>query len=268
LSKANKFVWGEDWPAGDNGMIFSYDELRKYIKHMKAFGRVVSLGEWDGSNAIILRHDVDFDIEPAYRLSLVESECNVTSSFFIMTTCGHYNTLSLSNRKKIRTMAEMGFEIGLHFDPTVYGDVDEAQLGKYLDKEAEILSFAAGVPVKSISLHNPSVHGRYPIFDGYNNAYDKKIFSGNNYLSDSRMLFHDKNPYQFIERVKEHPVQVLLHPLHYSEEKSGYPQIFYEHIKRYVESIDNQFRVNSTYVSQLKHGDLLSFIISNGRDDS
>lgn len=244
-------------------MIFSYDELKKFIKHMKKIGKIVSLDEWDGSNAIILRHDVDFDIEPAYRLSLVESECGIRSSFFIMVTCNSYNPLSLPNRKKIRKMVEMGFEIALHFDPTVYGDVDEEQLVKFVDREAEMLSFAAGVPIKSISLHNPSVHGQYPIFKNYNNAYDKKIFSDTNYLSDSRMVFIDKSPYEFIKLVQEHPVQVLLHPLHYSEKNCSYPEIILKHVKQHVDSIDGEFRFNSTYVNQLKHGDLFSFVVNS-----
>lgn len=245
-------------------MIFSYDELIKFIERMKKLGSIVPLGEWDGSNAIILRHDVDFDIEPAYRLAQLESECGIVSSFFIMTTCDLYNPLSSPNRKKIRKMVEMGFEIALHFDPTVYGDVGEKLLGEFVDIEADILSLAAGIPIKSISLHNPSIHGQYPIFKKYNNAYDEKIFSDKHYLSDSRMVFRDKDPFTFIEQVKEHPVQVLLHPLHYSEKRCSYPEIFYKHVEEYVDSIDSQFQVNSTYVNQLKQeGGLFPFIVKN-----
>ena len=64
-------------------------------------------------------------------------------------------------------------------------------------------------------------------------AYDKKIFSDEYYLSDSRMDFRGKNPYTFAERVKKHPIQILLHPIHYTKKGLKYPDIFHKFIKRF-----------------------------------
>ena len=44
-------------------MIFKYAEFKKFIDHMKNLWKILPLGEWDFSNAIILRHDVDFDTQ-------------------------------------------------------------------------------------------------------------------------------------------------------------------------------------------------------------
>ena len=235
-----------------------------YLKFIKSIRKITPLGDWDGSNAVILRHDVDFDIEHAYQLALIEAESDVRSTFFILTSCTTYNPLSASNRKKLYEMAKMGFEIGLHFDPTLYGDVDEAQLKAFVDQEARIVSCITGVSVKSVSLHNPSIHGKYPLFDGYNNTYDRRIFSDASYLSDSRMDFRGKNPFTFVKKVKDCPIQILLHPVHYSEKGLAYPDIFYEHIKRYTDAIDNSFRVNSTYEAQISSMGLFSYIINKG----
>jgi hypothetical protein len=160
-------------------------------------------------------------------------------------------------------MKDSGFDIGLHFDPTVYGDADEIKLRKSVDLEAGMLSSITGGPIKSISLHNPSYHGLYPLFEGYRNAYSPAIFSDDRYLSDSRMDFRNKDPYLFAEKVKEFPIQILLHPFHYSEEGHNYPELFKMLLKEYILDIDRSFRkYNSAYAQQLSAHDLFSYIKS------
>lgn len=246
-------------------MFFKYAEFRKFIEHLKSFGKIVPLGEWDFSNAVILRHDVDFDVGAAHRLALVEADCDIRSTFFFLTTCHTYNPFSALNREKLCEMRALGFEIGLHFDPAIYGDVSVTKLKEFVDKEAEMLSTIIDMPVQSISLHNPSIHGQYPMFEGYRNTYDKHIFSDDCYLSDSRMEFGEKNPYTFVEKVKEHPIQILLHPLHYSETGLGYPDVFYEYLRDYTDTIDNSFRVNSTYEKLMSTTNLFSYIVNKGK---
>ena len=243
-------------------MIFKYAEFKNFICYTKGFGNIVPLCEWNTSNAIILRHDVDFDVEAAYRLALIEAEHDIRSTFFFLTTCHTYNLFSIPNRIKLCEIAKLGFEIGLHFDPTVYGNLSVQKLEVLADQESEMLSLITGVPIKSISLHNPSIHERYPLFKKYNNAYDKKFFSDVCYLSDSRMDFRGKNPYTFVKKIKEYPIQILLHPLHYSEDNLTYPDIIYEHIKSYTDVIHSRFLLNSTYHTKMSSQDLLSHMVN------
>jgi len=247
-------------------MIFKYAEYRKFLVHMKNHGEILPLGEYASSNAIILRHDVDFDIEAAYRLALIEAEYGIRSTFFILTTCRTYNPFSVSNRTKLEEMVKLGFEIGLHFDPTIYNTSNIDRLTDFVNKEAEMLSCVSGRSVCSISLHNPSIHGQYPLFKGYRNAYDSLFFSDEFYFSDSRMEFRGKNPYEFVERVKKHTIQVLLHPLHFTEDGIEYPDIFCKYLKDHVDAIDDVFKVNSTYTRLMKKKDLFSYFINKWRE--
>jgi hypothetical protein len=244
-------------------MIATYTEYKQIIRFMMDNGRVTSFAQWDLSNAIILRHDVDLDIDSAYELSKIEVELGVRSSYFFLLNCDTYNVFSMNNRQKLKEMADLGFEIGLHFDPSIYGNVSHAKLAEYVEKESQLLFEVSGFKVKTISLHNPSVLGNYPLFSGYNNAYDESFFSDDYYLSDSRMDFNGKDPYQFIKKVKTHTVQVLLHPLHYSEKRQEYPEIFRQHVKRYVDKIDEDFSINSKYASQMSSSNLFSYVINN-----
>lgn len=240
---------------------FTYKNLKEFLCYMKTISKVTSLANWDGSNAIILRHDVDLDVRAAYNLSLIEKECDVESTFFIMTTCYFYNPLFLENRKKLSEMANNGFEIGLHFDPTVYGDISMNELKRKVDMEVKILESIVNREVKSISLHNPFIHGQYPIFKGYRNAYHKDIFYDEVYLSDSCMNFRGKNPFEFIKKSKKQPIQILLHPIHYTEEGNNYIAIFCNYILEMTEYIDMNLRVNSTYSSLIGNKKLVDYFI-------
>ena len=144
-------------------------------------------------------------------------------------------------------MSDMGHEIGLHFDPTLYGSNVEMSL----KKEIDILSFAIQDTVQSISLHSPSIHGQYPLFKGYNNAYDPRMFSDENYISDSRFSFRGKDPFEFLKNIDNSMVQILLHPMHFAVAGGGYDEIFCESFIRHMNEVHRNFIVNSTYLDQV-----------------
>lgn len=228
-------------------MIFKYDQFREFITEIKNSGRLQLFKDWKGEKVFLLRHDVDFDIYLAHQLAQIEKEENVISTFFILTSCETYNVLNKKNRLLLREMIEMGHEIGLHFDPTLYNE----NLEVALEKEIEILSFAIDEQVKSVSLHNPSIHGQFPVFEGYVNAYDPRLFSNENYISDSRFLFRGKNPFEFLKNIDKGMIQILLHPMHYSITGGGYDEILCNTFIRYMNDIHNTFKENSTYFDQI-----------------
>ncbi len=230
---------------------FTYDSLRALLEHGRTIAPITTMRARRSDGCIVLRHDVDFDICQAYELSKIEKKMDVTSTFFIMTTCPTYNPRAKENRKMIKEMAADGFEIGLHFDPTVYGDVDMTVLKKHVDAEAAVLENITGWKITSISLHNPSVTGMYPIFEGYDNAYSKEIFSDDLYISDSCKNFRGKDPFSFLEKAREHTVQMVLHPIHWSNDGASYPEAFSRYFARNAESIDHYFQVNPTYILDL-----------------
>lgn len=245
----------------DTQLIFKYEYLKNFIFHATKITKIVSFANWNDENCIILRHDVDFDLKAAYNVSLIEEECGVESTFFIMTTCDTYNPLSPKNRLMLLKMANNGFEIGLHFDPTVYGDIPQNELNSKVDLEVKILESIIGQKIKSISLHNPSIHGQYPKFEGYINAYNMDFFNDESYMSDSCMNFRGKDPFEFVSKANEKPIQILLHPLHYTENGEDYIQIFTSFILDLTEKIDNNFRANPTYSSLIGQNHLTDYVI-------
>ncbi len=241
-------------------IIFRYDELKKFFTVVNERYRVFRLDEWDGSNGVILRHDVDLSVRAAYDLASLEKDCGIRASYFFLTTSHAYNPASPVNRRRLQEMVDWGFEIGLHFDTGAADDRDHKETEKRLDAEAAFLSSITQVPVKSISLHNPSVRGKYPLFEGYLNAYDPRIFSPTTYLSDSRMKFQTDLA-GFIAKAERQTVQLLLHPMHYSTAGGTYKEIFYAAIEEFLAVLDEEFRANDTYAGELDVG-LFTYLAS------
>ncbi|MBA3045806.1 MAG: hypothetical protein FP824_06295 [Euryarchaeota archaeon] len=226
---------------------FTYADFEDFVKYAMDIAPICALANWDGKRSIIMRHDVDFDIPSAYKLAKMEKKIGIQSTFFIMTTNRYYNPLFPANSDLLRSMSNDGFEIGLHFDPSIYENASHQELENKVKLECSILESIIGKPIRSISLHNPSLSGQYPMFEGYINAYSNEIFSDDNYMSDSCMDFRGKNPYEFVKKAKDSTLQIVFHPMHWSEEGLDYIGFFTKFINNLTDNIDETFRANRTY---------------------
>ncbi len=223
--------------------LFRLNELRRFLIYCRDNFPVLPLRAINDQPALFLRHDIDLDLEPALQLARFESECGVSSTFFVQLTALTYNALTEENRARIREIHRLGFEIGLHFDCAVHRD-DRAEVA--MMREAEMLADIVGEPIRSVSLHAPSVTGKYPLFQQMLNAYDPAIFGPGIYLSDSCMRFrHD--PWAFVEQARHRVVQLLLHPLHFTADGDDYSKIFVRHHARVLQAVDKLWRINEGY---------------------
>lgn len=239
---------------------FSHNGLKQFLIHLKKQREITSFYGYNGSNAAILRHDVDLSIEMAYAVAKIEKQIKVISTFFFMITTDNYNILSKKNRQYIKKMSDWGFEIGLHFDPVIQRESDKMLL-KRIEFEARILSNIADKEVQTISFHQPSITHQFRIPTcTLKNAYDPEFFSSKYYISDSVMNFK-KNIIKFVENTQNHSIQILLHPLHYQPHPKNYADIFHQFIISGINATDKSFRnVNPKYRKETGTGLLDSFI--------
>lgn len=227
-----------------NKFTFSYDELREFLTFIKTKAEVGAMRNVNKAKGdfIILRQDIDLDFYPSYEVMKIQRELGMTSTFFVLTSSPTYNPQASRIRKMLREMAESGFEIGLHFDPSIYGDANHEKLCEKVEFECEILEGIIGEPVASISLHNPSISGEYPQFEGYLNAYSKALFSDDRYISDSMRVdptlhpFRGKDPYAFVQNASSFPLQIVLHPEQFLESGGFYEDT----INRYISDLKNE----------------------------
>lgn len=250
--------------------IFTYEYYSEILKQMKRTNEIFNFKTVDSSikNGYILRHDVDLYIEKAYIMSNIEKEMSVTSTYFILVTSDLYNILSYKNKNIIKNMHLNGFEIGLHFDPVIYGDINLNQMQKQVEKECSIIEDVIGSKVQTVSLHNPSIHNQYPVFEGYKNAYSKEFFNPNLYLSDSCKDFRGKEILEFIKKGESNLLQVLFHPLHFSEKEETYVESFNKIIETKINNFDEGIRVNKTYKKEIKENNLVNCFASYVEENS
>ena len=243
--------------------MFTYFWYESFLSELSGKVDVFSFANWTGGNGLLLRHDVDLDIRPALRMAKIEHNLGISSTYFILISSDFYNPLSLPNRNRLKELVALGHEIGLHFDPTVYGETGPAQLQQKAEREASILAEASGSPVKTISLHCPSIHGMFPLFSGFTNAYDPKFFRDDRYISDSCMNFRGKNPYEWAQLARNRTVQFLIHPMHYSDNHETYTTIFANKILEMSSDVERYFRIIEPFDKDLGRGSLFDVMQKN-----
>lgn len=185
----------------------------------------------------LLRHDVDLDLLPALRLARWQQKRGIRASFCVLTSSDCYNPFSSSGRRLLLEIQECGGEIALHLDSTL---VPIEQLQDTAREEAARLSRVIGRPVRSLSLHGPHRLQEIPLLEGFLNAYDPAIFGPGRYLSDSSRNFR-QDPWDFLKSAPD-AIQLLFHPLHFSETVQDYPEIFAEQTLRWLGRVDEEHR--------------------------
>ena len=90
--------------------MFSFDDYRQIIKSIQAHIPIMRFD--DVTNATpsycVIRHDVEFSIERAYQLALVEHELGISSTYVFQICNNNYNPFSYKNKKLIHKIYELG----------------------------------------------------------------------------------------------------------------------------------------------------------------
>tara|TARA_B100001059_G_scaffold230877_2_gene265775 strand:+ start:54 stop:749 length:696 start_codon:yes stop_codon:yes gene_type:complete len=161
------------------------------------------------SNSLLLRHDIDFSIEFAHQLALAESRVKICSTFFFMLTSNIYNPLSAHNQKLIKSIADMGHKVSLHFDPTVYESLE------YFLYEKNIFENIFNQKIDIVSIHQPGLflNNNDITLSGTPQTYQDVFFKRMKYISDSngRDIFPQITKY--LEEPRELGLHLLIHPI-------------------------------------------------------
>lgn len=133
--------------------------IPEYIELLKDKSTICVKDYKNHENGVIVRHDVDFSLELAYKFSRYELKHNIKSTYYILMTSNLYNVFSSESKKIILEMIKDGFEIGLHFDPTVYGNLQLNDLTEKMNYEVDMFERFYNTKIYSYSMHNPSLSG-------------------------------------------------------------------------------------------------------------
>lgn len=203
-------------------MDFTYTGYSKLMAKLRNQGyAIASYHIWEETErCVILRHDVDNDLEKAAQLAEFERSLGIRSTYFLLLTSDFYNVFSKESQRLLKQIQGGHHDIGLHFDEARYPEAsgDPQAVTDMIQYEAGILSMAVGTPVSAVSMHRPSP----AILDAdiqiphMINSYGKTFFHEFKYLSDSRRRWRE--PVEtIIDSAEYDRLHILTHPFWYSE---------------------------------------------------
>ncbi len=165
--------------------------------------------DFSAEKSVMLRHDIDFSVELAEEMAEIEAEMGIAATYFFMATSNFYNPFSKANRERISRMKSLGHVISLHFDPTVYPDLDEG----FAEERAQFE--AAFGPIEVVSIHRPGafLNDNNRTLGDCLHTYQDSLFKQVKYISDSGGAFKYGHPLDSEAFGAGRTIHLLLHPI-------------------------------------------------------
>ena len=161
--------------------------------------------------ALLLRHDIDFDVTLTREVAAVEESLGLRATYFFLLRSDFYNLFSPTNFEIVNELRDRGHHVSVHFDPCVYGE----EILEGLTAEREVFERAFGVAVDCVSVHRP--HQRFlgddQAFGDLKHTYQKCFSKDIKYISDSRGFFRYGEPLESNEYFMRQSIHLLTHPI-------------------------------------------------------
>lgn len=181
-----------------------------------------------GAPFFILRHDVDYCPAAALRLAEMEAARGVRATYFLLLNTFYYNLLSPEHADVARRIAELGHEVGLHYDLRFLQAFHRERWEELVNEQARLLGKLSGVAVESIALHQPALVGEDPLRGrtGFLDAYEDRFFKETVYVSDSCRAWRDAAWRLLTTGPVPDRLQLVLHPVNWDLEDRDRGAIF------------------------------------------
>lgn len=226
-------------------MKFTYNGYEELLNLLDENGyKIADYHTWkEFDKCVVLRHDVDTDLQKALEMAELEYQRGIKSTYFVLVTSNFYNLHSCRNRQIVNEIQNLGHTVGLHFDemstPEDIGNV--GKVIEHIENEIKVLTEILNTSITAFSYHRPSktILDADIMIQGVVNAYGNLFFKQFKYMSDSRM--HWREPVlNIIREGKYQQLHILTHPLWYHNEEKTMKEILYEFLSRAsMEKYDN-----------------------------
>lgn len=230
-------------------MEFTYESYEMMLKKLADRGYSFKnyLNWMENERTVILRHDVDYSLEKAVKMSEIEKKLQVEGTYFILLSTNFYNVHSKESKEHIANIIKNGGNIGLHFDETQYTISNEKDMKTYVQREIEMLSNIIERKINVVSMHRPSEKflSSNIKFKDTVNSYNDIYFREMKYVSDSRRFWRE-NVDEIIEGKMYKRLHILTHPFWYMKDKEkSLKQTLRENILNaalsYYDNMNNNF---------------------------
>ena len=212
---------------------FSYNEYKYIISLIQKHLPIVGFDEVINNNLeeyCVIRHDVEYSIDRAYKLAQIENELNINSTYCIQVRNNIYNAISDKNIELVTQIKSLGHDIALHQDPPA--GLGDYSLKEYLLRDIETLERYFNFSIKTFSYHKPKqeyLQKYFTVGDKINTNGNKffHYFKGDGivkpeeldvtYLADSNHQWKWGDP-KDLDFTKVKKLQLNMHPYSWSKE--------------------------------------------------
>jgi len=195
---------------------------------------------------LILRHDVDLSLEQSIKLAKIENKYNIKSTFFIWLRSPFYNIFEKKYSDIICEIINLGHQVSLHFDESVYKIENEKELNKFIEKEINLVKTYFDINIYAVSMHRPSKW----ILDNdiqlkkYINVYSKMYFEEFKYISDSRRQWKEGCICKKINTNKYNKLHILIHPFWWIEKDISFKERMFDYIREKANKLETDLENN------------------------
>jgi len=203
---------------------FTYNYYSEFVSRLHEVYQFITFSEGKrdqetDSPLLIMRHDIDMDLEAALRLSLLEKELGIHSTYFFLIRCPLYNVFDGTTAEQVKQILAAGHHCGLHFDCSLYPDITVNNLNYYVSKECDLLERFFQCPVDAISFHRPGHLELSGVeLEKWPNSYERVFLEKFKYFSDSRGIWRHGNPIESENFYKRENLHILTHPIWWTSE--------------------------------------------------
>ena len=179
--------------------IQNYENLLKYITRQEY---TFSADSDCAKKVLLLRHDIDFDLNLAHKMAIIENSLGVNSIYLVMVGNPLYDVTSNQSITLLNEITSLGHQIGLHYD---------ASISNYCNFEDQLLKLGKtiGSGINFYSQHQPTIYGFNTELNS-KNCLDLNLQARNfKYISDSCMQPRENFQSTFDNYIK---IQLLVHP--------------------------------------------------------
>jgi hypothetical protein len=195
---------------------FTEARYRAILERARSRFRLCTFRDELASDGIALwRHDIDFSPQRALALARIEAELGVAATYYVLLGSDFYNPFEPAVRDLLREIANLGHDLGLHYDAASLDRSTAAHVDR-IAFEAEVLKRHVQVDVRSFSLHNPSVSSDVQLEDahcaGLINASALALRAQFTYVSDSNGRWRYRTLHDVLEDRATSKLYALTHP--------------------------------------------------------
>jgi hypothetical protein len=159
---------------------------------------------------LLMRHDIDTSPRNALEMARIEHRLGVRTSYFVLMHSPFYNPAAPPHYDALRSILDLGGEIGLHYDTQFFEDRKIDPLAGTLE-DAVMLEKALGTKIISVSQHRPASSVFLKELNRhFVDAYKKDLMEGVCYISDSGFKWRGQPLIDLLGR--EDRIHALIHP--------------------------------------------------------